>query len=94
MLLPPVALVSTCVTLGVIGFLLARRRRWAALLPVVAVLLLVAAMMLKLRDPLSLTGESKRYAQTWDYVVWLLVSFVVGTVLPIIGTYFGRLGSK
>lgn len=89
MLLSPSALFALSMGLGALGFWMAYRRNWAAVIPVLAVLVIIAACIVRLRDPLTLAPQYRRLSQDWTYSAVLFWSFVLGTLLPVIGSYLG-----
>jgi hypothetical protein len=87
MLLPGWGLIAICSSIGIAGLIVAYRKPWGSVFAFIAVVCVTAATILKLRDPLSLTIETRRYAETWDYIAALFWAFVIGIVLPLIGLY-------
>src|SRR5262249_30746080 len=90
MLIPPVALASTCSVLGIDGFVLANKRRRIAFLPIAAVLGVTGFTIYRLRDPLTLSPPPRHYTENWDYIFWLCASFVIGMTLTALGAYASR----
>jgi hypothetical protein len=91
MLIPPYALISICTLLGIIGLVLAYKRRKMALLPVGAVVGVVGFTICRLRDPLALSTSSRHYTESWDYILWLAASFAIGVMLTVFGVYAAHL---
>jgi hypothetical protein len=89
MLISPIAFLGVCAVLGIVGFVLAFNRKWTTLIPLAGVFAVVGITIVRMRDPLAISGTSRHYTETWDYIFWLVVSFVVGLTLPAVGGYVG-----
>jgi hypothetical protein len=90
MLLPGWCLITVCTAIGIAGLIAAYRKPWQAAFAFIPVLCVTAATIVRLRDPLGLTIETRRYADTWDYLAALFWSSVIGLTLPVVGVYLNR----
>lgn len=88
MLLPSWGLITVCATIGLAGLIAAYKKPWTSVFAFIAVVCVTAATIVQLRDPSNLTIETRRYAETWDYLAALFWAFVIGVTLPIVGLYW------
>ncbi len=90
MLLSIWALLIVNTSLGIVGLLLARKRRRLAAVPVLAVLAVTGFMIFQLRDPLALEPQHRLENASWEYIAALYWSVISGLTLPVVGIYLAR----